>query len=141
MSGDRWASPLRLRTSTVRGAGQEPRSLCRRRPRVAIPRSLLAYYGFPLLVATDDGFIALESEEHVAAGVQQQLDAMRAAAYDRSDVLGSQLVVLNATTALYRGEFSRRRGGGDEINRLTVTYLITDGSVGRRISALVPHSP
>jgi hypothetical protein len=46
--------------------------------------------------------------------------------------------VLNATCALYRGEFSRWDTDGSEINRLTVTYLLTDGSVGRRISALVP---
>jgi hypothetical protein len=35
---------------------------------------------------------------------------------------------------------SRERGDGDEIGRLRVTYLITDGSAGRRISALLVHS-
>jgi hypothetical protein len=103
--------------------------------------SLLAFYGVPLLVATDDGFIALASEDRVVAAAQQQIDGMRAAAYDHSDVLGSEVTVLNATSALYRGEFSRRRADGGEIGRLTVTYLVTDGSVGRRISALVLHSP
>ena len=103
--------------------------------------SLLAYYGVPLLVATDDAFIALSTEEQVVAAAQQQIDGMRAAAYDRSDVLGSEVTVLNHTSALYRGEFSRRRPDGGEISRLTVTYLFADGSVGRRISALVLHSP
>jgi hypothetical protein len=103
--------------------------------------SLLAYYGVPLLVATDDGFTALSSEEQVVAAAQQQIDGMRGAAYDHSDVLGSEVIVLNHTSALYRGEFSRHRADGDEISRLTVTYLLTDGSVGRRISALVLHSP
>ena len=103
--------------------------------------SLLAYYGVPLLVATDDEFIALSTEEQVVAAAQQQIDGMRAAAYNHSDVLGSEVTVLNHTSALYRGEFSRRRADGDEISRLTVTYLLTDGPVGRRISALVLHSP
>jgi len=103
--------------------------------------SLLAYYGVPMLVATDDGFIALATEDQVVAAARQQIEGMRAAAYDRSEVLGSEVTVLNATSALYRGEFSRRRADGDEINRLTVTYLLTDGSVGRRISTLVLHSP
>jgi hypothetical protein len=102
--------------------------------------SLLAYYGVPLLIATDDGFIALETEEQVVAAAQQQIDGMRAAAYDHSDVLRAEITVLNATSAFYRGDFSRRRADDEEIGRLTVTYLVTDGSVGRRISTLVLHT-
>jgi hypothetical protein len=91
-------------------------------------QSLLAYYGVPLLVATDDGFIALATEDQVVAAVQQQIDGMRAAAYNRSDVLGFEVTVLNAAAALYRAEFSRLQVEGEEISRLTVTYLVTDGS-------------
>jgi hypothetical protein len=104
-------------------------------------RSLLAYWAVPFLVSTDDGFVALKNEDQVVAVAQQQIDGMRAAAYDRSELLGSEVTSLNATTALYRGEFSRQRADGDEINRLTLTYLVTDGAVGRRISALVVHTP
>jgi NTF2-like protein (DUF6841) len=104
-------------------------------------RSLLAYYGVPLLLATDDGFIALTTEDQVVGAAQQQIDGMRAAAYDHSDILGSEVTVLNATSALYRQEFSRRRADGDEISRFTATYLVTEGSAGRRISALVLHRP
>jgi hypothetical protein len=102
--------------------------------------SLLDYYGVPLLLSTDEGFTALTSEDQVTAAAQQQIDAMRAAHYHNSDVVGSDVTVLNATSALYRGAFSRRRADGSEIGRLTVTYLVTDGPVGRRISALAPHS-
>jgi hypothetical protein len=102
--------------------------------------SLLAYYGVPLLLSTGDAFIALSSEDQVVAAAQQQIDGMRAADYDHSDVLSSEVTVLNATSALYRGTFSRRRTEGVEISRLTVTYLVTDGSVGRRISALALHT-
>lgn len=61
---------------------------------------------------------------------------MRAAAYDRSEILGSEVTVLNSTSALYRGTFSRQRSDGGEISRLTATYLVTDGAAGRRISVL-----
>lgn len=64
---------------------------------------------------------------------------MRAADYHHSDVLGSEITVLDATSALYRGAFSRRRADGSEIGRLTVTYLVT-GAVGRRTSALAVYS-
>ena len=102
--------------------------------------ALLAYYGVPLLVATDGGFIAVTSDDQVVAAAQQQIDAMRAADYDHSDVLSSEVTVVNATSALHRGAFSRRRADGTEINQLMVTYLVTDGSAGRRISVLAVHT-
>jgi hypothetical protein len=103
--------------------------------------SLLAYYGVPLLLTTDDGCFALTSDDQVVAATKQQVDGMRAAGYDHSEVLDSKVTVLNATSALYRGSFSRRRRDGGEIGRLTATYLVTDGPVGRRIAALAVHSP
>jgi hypothetical protein len=103
--------------------------------------ALLAYYGVPLLITTDGGFFALTSDDQIVAVVRQQADGMRAAGYDRSEVLGSEVTVLNSTSALYRGMFSWQRGDGGEISRLTATYLVTDGPAGRRISVLAVHSP
>lgn len=102
--------------------------------------SLLAYYGVPLLVGTDSGFFAATSDDQVVAVLQPQIDGMRAAGYGRTEVLESEVTVLNSKSALYRGTFSRQRNDGGEINRLTATYLVSDGSVGRRISALLVHS-
>jgi hypothetical protein len=103
--------------------------------------SLLAYYGVPLLLTTDGGFFALTSDDQVVAVVQQQVDGMRAAGYCRSEILDCEVAVLNSTSALYRGTFSRHRSDGGEISRLTATYLVTDGAAGRRISVLAVHSP
>jgi hypothetical protein len=104
------------------------------------PASLLAYYGVPLLLTTDDGVVALTSDDQVVGVAQQQVDGMRAADYDHSEVLDSEVSILNATSALYRGTFSRQRRDGGEISQLSATYLVTDGPVGRRISALAVHS-
>ena len=101
--------------------------------------SLLTYYGVPLILMTDEGVLCLTSEEHVVAAVQQQVDGMRAANYDHSEILTSDITVLNAMSALYRGEFSRQKRDGEEISRLTVTYLITSGPDGRRMSAVAVH--
>lgn len=103
--------------------------------------ALLEYYGVPLLVTTDSGFFALTTDDQVVATVQPQVDGMRAEAYSRSEILDSEVVVLNSTSALYRGTFSRQRSDGTEINRLTATYLVTDGVAGRRISVLAVHAP
>jgi hypothetical protein len=103
--------------------------------------ALLGYYGVPLLVTTDVGSFALTSDDQVVATLQQQVDGMRAEGYARTEILGSEVTVLNSTSALYRGTFSRQRGDGSEINRLTGTYLVTDGAAGRRISVLAVHNP
>jgi hypothetical protein len=103
--------------------------------------SLLGYYGVPLLVTTDDGFSALTSDDQVVALMQRQVDGLRAAAYGHTDVVDSEVTLLNASSALYRGTFSRQRRDGGEINQVTATYLVTDSVVGRRISALRVQSP
>ena len=103
--------------------------------------SLLEYYGVPLLLTTDGGFAALTSDDQVVAVLQQQLDGMRAAGYARTEILGSEVTIVNSASALYRGTFSRQGSDGGEISRLTATYLVTDGAAGRRISVLAVHSP
>jgi hypothetical protein len=59
----------------------------------------------------------------------QQVDGMRAAAYDRSEFIDFEITVLNSTSALCRGTFARQRSDGGEIGRLTATYLVTDGQL------------
>ena len=81
----------------------------------------------------------MTSEEQVLAVAKQQVDGMRAAAYHHSEILRSDFTVVNATSAIHRGTFARVRSDGSEINRVDVTYVITEGSSGRRISALLVH--
>jgi uncharacterized NTF2-like protein DUF6841 len=102
---------------------------------------LLRYYGVPLLLSTDEAALALDSEEAVLNAARQQVEGMRAVSYDRSETLESEIVALNATSAIHTAAFSRRRADGSEIGRLRATYLITEGQAGRRISALAVHSP
>ena len=96
---------------------------------------LLAYYGVPLLLTTDGGFFALTSDDQVVAAVRQQFDRMRSAAYDRSEVLDSELSVLNSTPLSTVGRSHASGATAVRNSRLTATYLVTDWSIGRRISA------
>lgn len=103
-------------------------------------RTLMQYYGVPLLLSNDEAAVALTSEDEVLKAVRRQIEGMRAAGYDRSETLHSEMVALNATSALHTADYSRQRTDGSEIGRLRATYLITDGPHGRRISALVVHA-
>ena len=103
-------------------------------------RALLQYYGVPLLLTTDEAAVALATEDEILNAVRRQIEGMRAAGYNRSETLSSDLVAINATSALHTAEFSRQRADGTEIGRLRATYLITVGPKGRRISALAVHA-
>ena len=98
---------------------------------------LLDHYAVPLLLSADAGVLSLTTEASVVAAARQQVEGLRAAGYDRSEVLELAVEVLNATTALLRGRFARVRRDGSEIDRLRTAYLVVDGAEGRRIAALV----
>jgi hypothetical protein len=102
--------------------------------------SLVEFYGVPLMLSTDAGYSGLITQGQVVTAIQQQIDGLRAAAYSRSEILDSHVNVLNPTFAVYEGTFSRRRTDGSEIGRPTITYILTDGVLGRRISAIAIHS-
>jgi hypothetical protein len=102
--------------------------------------SLLDDYGVPLLLTTDGGYFALTSGEQVVAAMQQLVNPLRAAAYERSEVLDFEDSILNSKSALYRLTYSRQRSDGSEISQLTATYFVTIGPIGRRISVSALHS-
>jgi hypothetical protein len=101
------------------------------------PRILLVYYAVPLLLTSDEAVLYPADEGEVVEVIDRQIAGMRAAGYDHSMLLSSELSFLNARTAVYGAEFSRRRSDDTEIGRLAATYLLTAGEQGRRISALI----
>ncbi len=91
----------------------------------------------PLLVAADDAARVLTAAEDVMGFARQQVEVMRAANYDHTETLDSEVTRLNATSVLYRADFARQRANESEIGRLEVTYLIhrrTGGSADLRAS-------
>jgi hypothetical protein len=101
--------------------------------------SLLGYFGVPTIVTTDEGVVTLMTDDEAAAVVQSQLDGLRALGYDHTQVLHSEVSVLNGTSALFRGSLSRRNVDGGEIDCPTITYLVTDDVAGPRIVLLASH--
>lgn len=98
--------------------------------------ALLGCFGVPMIVTSDDGVIALMTDDEAAAVLQSQVDGLRALGFDHSDVLHSEVTVLNSTSALYRGTLSRRNVDGGEIDCPTITYAVTEGPAGLRIALL-----
>ncbi len=101
---------------------------------------LLGHFGVPMIVTTDEGVVTLMTDDEAAAMMQSQVDGLRGQNYSNSEVLNSDVTVLNAACALYRGTLLRRNRDGDEIDCPTITYLITDDAAGPRIVVLAVHS-
>ena len=104
------------------------------------PAALLEHFAPPVLLSTDDVSVVLAEESDIVGWAQGQIDGMRAADFDRIDVLERSGESLNATTELVRGSFVRRRRDGSEISRLAATYLAVKRGESPRIAALVVHS-
>jgi hypothetical protein len=68
--------------------------------------------------------------------MQSLADGLRANGYRHTEVLHSEVSVLNSTSALYRASLSRRNVDGGEIGSPTITYLVTDDVAGLRIALL-----
>jgi hypothetical protein len=102
---------------------------------------ILNFYAVPLILAGDDEAQVLTSEEDVLAIVPRNAASLKPDHYSHSQLLDSHLIEINGSTVLLRGEFSRRRMDGTEIQRVGATYLIARGVVGLRIFAVATHSP
>jgi len=102
---------------------------------------LMAFYGVPLLLSTDAACLILTEEAQVRAAAQQQVDALRSSGYHHSEVLDSQTIMVNASSATHHARFVRVRGDGSQIVQIEVTYLIADTAAGPRMFMLAVHSP
>jgi hypothetical protein len=101
--------------------------------------ALLGHFGVPLIITTDEGIVTLMTDDEAAAVMQSQVDGLRALRYHHTQVLHSEVSVLNGTSALYRATLSRRNVDGGEIDCPTITYLVADDVAGPRIVVLASH--
>jgi hypothetical protein len=98
--------------------------------------TLLAKYGVPLIITSDDGVIEVMTDDEAAAIIQSLVDGLRALGFHHIEVLHPEVTVLNATSAVYRATMSRRNQSGDEIGCPTISYLVTDDVAGMRVKVL-----
>ncbi len=97
---------------------------------------LLSHYGVPLILTSDDGVTTLMTDDEAAAVMQSMVGGLRANGYYHTDVLQSEVSVLNSVSAMYRCTLSRRNHDGEEFDCPTVTFLVIDDVAGLRIVVL-----
>jgi hypothetical protein len=103
-------------------------------------RRMLEFCAVSLVLAGDEEAQVLTSEQDVLGVLRRAAAGLHSDQFSHSELLDSHLIEINRSTALLRGEFSRKRTDGSEIERVGATYLIARSNSGLRIFALVPHS-
>jgi len=101
--------------------------------------ALLDFYAVPMLLSAPGGNAWLRDADHVAGVMRAQIEGLRHAGFDHTDVEGAETVVLNEGCARYEGRFVRRDADGAEIASFSATYLLADGPEGPRIAVLALH--
>jgi hypothetical protein len=102
---------------------------------------LLERYAVPLLITVEDSVVQMPSAEDVTRVVGAQLGKLRSESFATSVKVSGDTTVLNAASAIRREVLSRRRPDSSEIDRVEMTYLITDSGQGTRIAVMAVHDP
>ena len=100
---------------------------------------LLERYAVPLLITVDDSVVQMPSAQDVTRVVGAQLDKLRSESFATSVHVSGETTVLNAASAIRREVLSRRRLDSREVDRVEMTYLITDAGRGPRIAVMAVH--
>jgi hypothetical protein len=98
--------------------------------------AILGFYGVPMLLSSPGGTGWLHDAEQVVGVTRAQIEGLRHAGFDRTEVEASVTVVLNDTCARYEARFRRRAADDTEIASFSASYLIAEGPDGPRIAAL-----
>ena len=89
-----------------------------------------------MLLSSPGGTGWLHDAEQVVGVTRAQIEGLRHAGFDRTQVEASVTVVLNDTCARYEARFRRRAADDTEIASFSASYLIAEGPDGPRIAAL-----
>jgi hypothetical protein len=90
--------------------------------------ALLEFYCVPLVLASDQGVLALTSEDEVLRMVGQQVEELCAASYHGSEVLAAHGKSSTGFQPSYADLFVRRRADGSEIARANSTSAGANGA-------------
>ena len=99
--------------------------------------ALLEYFGVPLVILTEDRYLALPTRGAVLGTAQALIDRLRRAHYASSTVHRLDVRPLNARVAFIDGAFSRHDRTGDELERFGTAYLAARTDEGWRFTTIV----
>jgi ketosteroid isomerase-like protein len=102
-------------------------------------QAILRYFHHPALLIGPSGVIALPTAEAVVPIFGPVMETLRQREYHRSEFNLQQLRLLGATSALAMGVAIRYKTGGQEMERVGLTYLLHKGDSGWKFAVMALH--
>jgi ketosteroid isomerase-like protein len=102
-------------------------------------QSILRYFHQPALLIGPSGVIALPTPDAVVPIFGPVMENLRQREYRRSELSLRQLRLLSATSALAMGVAIRYKTDGEEMERVSVTYLLHKGDSGWKFAVMALH--
>jgi hypothetical protein len=102
-------------------------------------QSILGYFHQPALLIGPSGVIALPTPEAVVPIFSPVMENLRQREYRRSELSLQQLQLLSATSELAMGVAIRYKTDGQEMERVSVTYLLHKGDSGWKFAVMALH--
>ena len=87
--------------------------------------ALLDSFGVPLVIITEDRYLALPTRDAVLSTAESLIEQLRRANYAGSTIHRLDMRLLNAHAAFVDGVFSRHDRAGNELERFGTAYLVT----------------
>jgi ketosteroid isomerase-like protein len=102
-------------------------------------QSILRYFHQPALLIGPSGVIALPTPDAVVPIFGPVMENLRQREYRRSELSLRQLRLLSATSALAMGVAIRYKTDGEEMERVSVTYLLHKADSGWKFAVMALH--
>ena len=99
--------------------------------------ALLEFFGVPLVIVTEDRYVALPTREAFLSTAQTLINRLRQVNYDGSTVHRLDIRPLNARAAVIDSGFSRHDWAGNELERFGTVYLAAKTDGGWRFTSIV----
>jgi ketosteroid isomerase-like protein len=102
-------------------------------------QAILPYFHEPSLLIASEGVAATPTHAALAATFAPVMESLRARGYAGSELTKLRVKRLSATTTLASGIAIRRKAGGQELERVGVTYLLQKADNDWKIAVVVVH--
>jgi ketosteroid isomerase-like protein len=105
------------------------------------PRAVVSYCHVPCTLITDKGVLLMQSASEIEALFKQMTDALKARQYARSELADLRARQVSAYTAFLSVSRIRYKADGQELERLSETYVLRNTDNGWKIAVAAIHDP
>ena len=99
--------------------------------------AIVSYFCEPCMSVGPQGVFSVGTRTELAHALTALVEGLRAKGYEKSEFTDPQLTTLTEQAVLLKGNAVRYLAGGQELERLSISYLLSLTSDGWKIAVMV----